>query len=242
MRHDPFILSLLSALVLVGCVAKDPDTLGELDSGDDDPSAESGGTSDGTSDGQPTGQTDDGPDTATEGDTDQPPACPDPGLDLYYPASCPDAGPVPLLPAEGCYQGCAGPGAPCDVGTCVEVQVDPCVCAEGGDCCAACAGTSWLCVEGLMDAVCEQIVGITFESIDELECGLGPMGVELCHWSVEFTVEGDYLWMYSDVGQGGSYACNGGMLTLDNPDIEAVYDPESGVLTWDGVDYVATPA
>ena len=96
---------------------------------------------------------------------------------------------------------------------------------------------------GEPDAVCEQIVGTRFSSIEELECGLTPDGPALCHWSIVFEENGDYLWQYSDVGQGGTYTCEGGVITVENdPDLEVSYDLEAGILTWDGVQYVAEPA
>ena len=53
-----------------------------------------------------------------------------------------------------------------------------------------------------------------------------------------YLASGEYLWMYSDVGEGGNYACKDGVITLDNdPSHSANYDPETGVLTWDGIEY-----
>jgi len=85
------------------------------------------------------------------------------------------------------------------------------------------------------------IVGKVFASLEELECGLGPKGPILCNWSITFEESGDFLWQYSDVGQGGTYTCGGGVLNVDDPGIEVSYDPETGVLTWEGVEYMAIP-
>lgn len=222
----------LSLLLLSGaCVAKEPDSLGDLESsGDDgatsDPTAGTGGSESGSSESGSGGPTD---------------PCVDPSLDHYEPSGCPgDA--APILPAAGCYEPCDGPGDACAVGACVQVEINPCVCPEGEDCCAACGSIEWLCVEGLPDA-CDAIVGTTFSSIEELECGLGPEGPIPCHWTVAFEEDGDYLWQYSDLGEGGSYACEAGVITvLNNPGLDVSYDPASGILTWDGVEYVADPA
>lgn len=54
---------------------------------------------------------------------------------------------------------------------------------------------------------CDAIVGQNFASIEQNECGLGKDGPVFCNWSVDFSTEGDYLWMYSDLGEGGTYAC-----------------------------------
>lgn len=54
--------------------------------------------------------------------------------------------------------------------------------------------------------------------IDELECGLGSNGPVLCHWTLAFGVDGTFEWMYSDIGQSGSYNCDEGVMTIaDGP-------------------------
>ena len=90
------------------------------------------------------------------------------------------------------------------------------------------------------DATCPQIVGATFRSVDELECGLGREGPVLCNWQITFEEDGDYLWNYSDVGEGGTYGCQGGNLSISGESV-VDFDPATGILTWDGVDYVAAP-
>lgn len=239
--HIAAIPSILSILLSTACVATDPDSLGELETGNDDGTTESSSGSEGGTTAEPTGTSGSG--GSESGETGEPvDPCPDPALSHYEPAACPDDF-TPILPGAGCYEPCDGPGDACVGGACVEVQVNPCVCPEGEDCCAACGALAWLCVEGLPDAVCEQIVGTTFSSVEELECGLGPKGVELCNWTIVFEENGDYLWQYSDVGQGGTYTCEDGVITVGNdPALEVSYDPASGILTWDGVEYVADPA
>jgi hypothetical protein len=242
--HTAPIPSFLSALLLAACVAKDPDSLGDLETGDGGTTESAGSTDDGaTSDPSGTSASAGSEGSESAGESGEPmDPCPDPALSHYEPSGCPDDL-TPILPGAGCYEPCDGSGDACMVGTCTEVQVNPCVCPDGEGCCAACGAIEWLCVEGLPDAICEQIVGTTFSSVEELECGLTPMGPQLCHWTVVFEEDGDYLWQYSDVGQGGTYTCEGGVISVDNdPDLEASYDPVTGILTWDGVEYVAAPA
>lgn len=230
-------IPVLASLVLAACVAKDSDSLGELESSSDgdtgsatEGEATEGSGSSASTEGEGSGE------TGTPVDS-----CPDPALFHYEPSGCPD-GEAPLLPAAGCYEPCDGPEATCGVGTCAQVEINPCVCPEGEGCCAACGATEWLCVE-LIDSICPQIVGTTFVSVEQLECGLEPMGPVLCNWQIVLAEDGSYLWTYSDIGQGGDYTCESGMVTvLDDPSLEVAYDPESDVLTWDGVDYVAAPA
>jgi hypothetical protein len=237
--HTASVPSILSALLLTACVAKDPDSLGDLETGNESGASESTGGSDDGATSEPSG-TSAGSESEGSSETGEPDLCPDPALSHYEPSGCPDDS-TPILPGAGCYEPCDGPGDACTVGTCSQVQVNPCVCPEGEDCCAACGAIEWLCVEGLPDA-CEQIVGTTFASIEELECGLTPEGPALCHWSIVFEEDGDYLWQYSDVGQGGTYTCEGGVITVENdPELEVSYAVESGILTWDGVQYVAEP-
>lgn len=241
--HTAFTPSILFASLLTACVAKDPDSLGDLETGNDGGASEStGGSDDGATSEPPGTSTNSETETGSEGtsETGEPVLCPDPALSHYEPSGCPDDF-TPILPGAGCYEPCDGPEDTCTVGTCSQVQVNPCVCPEGEGCCAACGSIEWLCVEGLPDA-CEQIVGTTFSSIEELECGLTPDGPALCHWTLVFEEDGDYLWQHSDVGEGGTYTCEGGVITIENnPGLDVSYAVESGILTWDGVQYVAEP-
>lgn len=228
----------LASLLLTACVAKDPNSLGTVeDTGNEATAGDSEGSSGSTDGESATSVADSGTDT----DTSEP-ACTDPALAPWEPAACPEEL-TPQLPSAGCYESCDGFGSACATGFCAEVQVNPCVCPEGADdCCAACASTQWLCVEGVPDRPCEAIVGTTFLSVDQLECGLGEDGPMLCNWRLSFEEDGDYLWMYSDVGQGGTYTCEGGVITLlEGPVIDHSYDLFAGILTWDGVDYESAP-
>ena len=95
-----------------------------------------------------------------------------------------------------------------------------------------------LCVPTFTGDACDAFVDATFTSIDEYECGIDPDGVVLCNWSISFSAGGDYLWNYSDVGQGGAFACKDGVVSIDNdPSLNISYDADSGVLTWDGIEY-----
>jgi hypothetical protein len=74
---------------------------------------------------------------------------------------------------------------------------------------------------------CDTVPGSTFVSVDEHECGLGADGVVMCQWR---------LWLYSDLGEGGSYSCTDHTITLG--DREATWDPERRILMWEGLPYV----
>ena len=52
------------------------------------------------------------------------------------------------LDEAGCYTSCTGElDDSCPTGTeCVEAWTNPCICAEGEDCCDACGGNQWLCL------------------------------------------------------------------------------------------------
>ncbi|MCA9653973.1 MAG: hypothetical protein H6712_03745 [Myxococcales bacterium] len=233
-------LPCFTTVLLAACVAKEPEPLGNVeDSGDDQGESESSGTQ---------GDTDSGESATSVGETGSDtgndtgiPTC-DPGRDYYEPASCP-ASVAPQLPIAGCYEPCAGPGAACSVGECTVVQIEPCPCPPDAEsCCGACAADEWLCLEAVPDATCAEIVGTTFQSVDELECGLDPMGPVLCHWTLEFGSDGSFLWMYSDIGEGGTYSCVGGMVVLEgNETPDHSYDLETHILNWNGVDYEPVP-
>lgn len=86
---------------------------------------------------------------------------------------------------------------------------------------------------------CDFLAFKLFESDDELECGLGPNGVELCHWTISFT-EDNYEHQYSDIGEQGTYTCEGGVIKAidggQNPHGGTI-DADTGALVWDGVAY-----
>jgi len=143
------------------------------------------------------------------------------------------------LPAQGCYQECSGLKDACDDGRCILTQVDPCPCANDPQlCCDACSGEQWLCVDESALGECGLILGRTFTSLEQLECGLGPNGPELCNWSVAFALDGTFVWMHSDVGEGGNYGCAAGTISIaDGPMVDVSYDADADILTWDGVQY-----
>lgn len=93
--------------------------------------------------------------------------------------------------------GCEGLAGPCD-----------CPAVGGVDCVdKRCA---WVSLEG--DDPCARLEQSTYASVKELECGLGPNGVELCRWSLSFT-SSEFTWQHSDVGETGSFACKDGAIT-----------------------------
>lgn len=215
------------ALAAGGCVAKSSDTLGELD----DASTSAG--PDG-SDGSGDSSADDAP-TADSGDP--PPLTCEPGLTFAEPASCPQALGLPL-PEPGCFEACTGEGAACAVGECHRMEHNPCPCPpDAAECCGACTAEIWLCVQDVVDPVCDAIVGATFET--EAQCPTSqedppPKDPELgpCR-TVTFQEDGSYLWLEGDFGMGGDYLCVDGLLEI--PEGFAVaYDPQTGVLTWEG--------
>lgn len=205
-----------AALLLTACVAKEPDLLGELETGDE---ASTSSDSSGTSAGEPGG------------------SCIDPAHTFYEPIVEACADPiVPLLPEAGCYEECHGPDAACTVGVCTQVQT------QLHDCDAECCGLLIeLCLGDAPDTVCDPIVGTTFASVEEIICGPGSEGGDdpfLCHSWIEFAEDGGLLWMDGDFGQGGTYVCEGGVLTLgEGFDVDFSFDPATGVLTWDGRAY-----
>lgn len=236
LHHLP--LPLFGSLLLSACIAKEPEPLGNVeDSGDDQGQTDSGGETD---TGPDNGSSDGGSATSV-GDTGMDPVC-DPGTSFFGPASCP-MGPTPQLPAEGCYEECAGEGAPCSTGTCTLMQIEPCPCPpEAEACCGACMAETWLCYEGSPDEACDDIVGTTFQSVEQQECGLGKDGPILCNWTLDFGADGSFLWMYSDIGEGSNYTCIGGVIMLEGLETpDHSYDPGTGILDWDGLDYEAVP-
>jgi hypothetical protein len=80
----------------------------------------------------------------------------------------------------------------------------------------------------------------TFRSVEEGECGLGPDGVVMCQWTVSFAADGTFSWMYSDLGDSGTWSCSEGELSAQRGGGQAIsvsFDAGTGVLTWDGVAY-----
>jgi len=88
---------------------------------------------------------------------------------------------------------------------------------------------------------CEALEGKSFRSVELLNCGLGPPDAPepLCHWPISFA-EGQFEWMYTDIAESGTYTCQGlEVLGLGAGDRDLVgsYDSQTGILTWDGVQY-----
>jgi hypothetical protein len=92
---------------------------------------------------------------------------------------------------------------------------------------------------------CEAIDSTTFRSIETQPGGPAPDEESTAfHWQVRFG-DGEYSYTHTDVVETGSYACT---VADDEATVDAsasatdvtytgTYDPESGVLTWDGVRY-----
>ena len=78
-----------------------------------------------------------------------------------------------------------------------------------------------------------------FVSVEEHECGLGPEGVNYCHWALEFD-RAQFSWQYSDVYEEGAYSCEGNSV-IGHPDGQlsflGEYDPAGAILVWDSVNY-----
>ena len=216
-------------------------SVGEIDTGNDDGAADgdsaesSGGPMDGGDD------ADDGADDGNDsGPDDPPPPGECDGLTVYEPPACETSG-APSIVDPYCYTECSG-GTGCDEGfTCTTVQYNPCPCPPDAEaCCGACGGEIELCMPSSFDAYCGSIIGRTFYSLEEMECGIDPEGPVLCNWRIEFDTDGDFLWMHSDVGEGSTYTCEDGMLQANVANgVEYSFDVETGILTWDGVEYQA---
>lgn len=87
---------------------------------------------------------------------------------------------------------------------------------------------------------CAAVSGRTFASLEELECGLGPNGVVLCHWHLTLSANGSWTWQHSDYGESGTWTCAEGVVTglISGPGAyTGTYDTVTGTLTWDGHDY-----
>jgi hypothetical protein len=68
---------------------------------------------------------------------------------------------------------------------------------------------------------------------------LGPDGVVNCNWSIQF-LAGVFLWSYSDVGETGSYTCEGDTImgvASGQRALQGFLDRTTDELTWDGVVY-----
>lgn len=86
---------------------------------------------------------------------------------------------------------------------------------------------------------CAFLVDRVFASLEELECGLGPNGVELCNWSISFASD-TYQHEYSDVGESGTYTCSNGEISgLDGGGNkrDGKINAATGTLIWQDVTY-----
>ena len=94
---------------------------------------------------------------------------------VWYEPGCGEETGLPVIEA-GCYAPCEG--APCESGLCQLADINPCVCAEGGDCCDACGALEWLCLDPPVDsAACtpfdETVPALTGAQNSFGECGEG---------------------------------------------------------------------
>ncbi|MBV1857581.1 MAG: hypothetical protein KUG77_04155 [Nannocystaceae bacterium] len=182
----------------------------------------------------------DSEDDSDSGDEPPPPAC---GAELSYqePAACPPEGDgTPYVIDPGCYVECNPAEPACgDAEVCMTLNINPCIC-DGGDegevCCGACTAGSALCVPVVSGDVCDDVVG-NYASLEEYECGITPDGLGMCEWQITLEADGGYLWMYSDLGEGGNFACKDGVITLDNNPSHSATLSADGLLVWDGIEY-----
>jgi len=88
------------------------------------------------------------------------------------------------------------------------------------------------------DDFCSTLEASGWESAEQYECGLGPNGVEMCHWWIEFG-GGSFFWSYSDIGESGEYKCHQNWITsfaANGREYQGmIHNPEE--LDWDGVLY-----
>jgi hypothetical protein len=82
--------------------------------------------------------------------------------------------------------------------------------------------------------ICDSIAGLTFQSIEKHEGGLGPNGATERFWSVSFQ-DGILHWSHSDVSESGVFTCSGN--TIKAKSYVGTYDQESEILTWEGIKY-----
>lgn len=86
---------------------------------------------------------------------------------------------------------------------------------------------------------CAFLVGKVFLSDEELECGKGPNGVEMCPWRLTFTAD-TFDHQLSDFGLQGTYTCVDGV--IDAVDMQQLahggtIDAATGELVWDEIVY-----
>jgi hypothetical protein len=92
---------------------------------------------------------------------------------------------------------------------------------------------------------CARLAGLSFQSIDERECGNAPpdSGPALCHWRISFTNATTFTWSHSDYVESGTYTCGANTITAQTQTrgtLTAILNPSIWRFTWDGVVYVCT--
>jgi hypothetical protein len=106
---------------------------------------------------------------------------------------------------------------------------------------AGCAGTgSTGASDAALDTSCAMLIGRTFASVTEGECGLGPTGPVACTWHLQFAADRTFMWQHSDYGVQGTIACAGAAITGTSGAMTFAgqWAAATSTLTWDGVDYV----
>jgi len=89
---------------------------------------------------------------------------------------------------------------------------------------------------------CDVPIPATFESLEELDCGLGADScVWLCRWRIVLESDGTWYRSLYDFGESGEWSCSGSTLLLtpsggDAP-LEATYTPETGRLVLEDIVY-----
>lgn len=94
---------------------------------------------------------------------------------------------------------------------------------------------------GVVFDPCAEVETTLFASVEPQECGQGPMGPEMCNWTIRFDNMAGYHWEYSDVAEDGTVACEGeaivGTPMGGGGPRMGTFDPATMTLTWEGVDY-----
>ncbi len=90
---------------------------------------------------------------------------------------------------------------------------------------------------------CTALEGASWQSVTQLECGLGPNGPELCNWHLTFSTEtldaSRFDWAHSDVEQSGTVSCQDHTIVSTNGDatLTGTFDPAANTVTWVDVMY-----
>jgi hypothetical protein len=92
---------------------------------------------------------------------------------------------------------------------------------------------------------CPDLEGMTYRSVNDGECGLGPDGVALCHWNITFAAHdgtmSQFTWRHSDVGESGFVTCDGATIrSEDTRALEGHLDVNLD-LVWDDFAYAPAP-